>query len=105
MASDISIILTSVATAGDAERIAETLVESRLAACVQISAAGKSVYQWQGRIEKEPEVYLSIKTTADKSAAVIDWLHAGHPYETPEILVLEAAAGDDYLQWMRASVE
>lgn len=104
MTPDVSIILTSVATAEDAERMAETLVELRLAACVQVSAAGKSVYQWQGRIEKEPEVYLSIKTTSGKTQDVAGWLEANHPFETPEILILSAASGQDYLQWMRASV-
>lgn len=104
MTPDASIVLTSVATTEDAELIAEALVELRLAACVQVSASGKSVYQWQGRIEKEPEVYLSIKTTFAKTQDVATWLEANHPYETPEILILSATSGHDYLQWMRASV-
>jgi len=103
MASDACIILTSVAAAEDAERIAEQLVALQLAACVQISAAGQSLYRWQGRIERQNEYYLSIKTTADKAGEARDWIEANHPYETPEILCLQADAAPAYLQWMRAT--
>ena len=105
MISDACIILTSVASSADAKHIAKQLVELHLAACVQISAEGNSVYRWQGKVENEIEVYLSIKTTADKMSTTIDWLEMNHPYEIPEILCLQAEAGSAYLQWMRASVE
>jgi len=104
MTSGAYIILTSVSNDSDAERIAKTLVEKHLAACVQISAEGHSVYRWQERIESEAELYLSIKTTVDKMNDAVDWLESNHPYETPEILCLSADASEKYLQWMRASV-
>lgn len=85
--------------------IAEQLVESGLAACVQISAAGHSVYRWQGAVENAREFYLNIKTTTVRAAEVVAWLTANHPYDTPEILTLSAAASEKYLQWMRASVD
>lgn len=105
MADNVCIILTSVESESDSMAIAEQLVEAGLAACVQISAQGQSVYRWQGEIQKEAEHYLSIKTTEANRQAVMAWLEKNHPYDTPEILCLDAEASRDYLHWMRATIE
>lgn len=97
------IILTSVEHEDDALNIARQLVERKLAACVQLSASGTSIYSWQGKIERSREFYLSIKTTRTNAGPTIAWLKKNHPYDTPEILCLDAEASSDYLQWMRAS--
>ncbi|MFC1536979.1 divalent-cation tolerance protein CutA [Pseudomonadota bacterium] len=97
------LILTSVESEADALRLAKGVVEQRLAACVQISASGRSIYQWQGKLQSENEYCLSIKTTEEVSASVVAWLEQNHPYETPEILGLNAASSRDYLEWMRAT--
>jgi len=97
------VILTSVESEADALRLAKGVVEKGLAACVQISAPGRSIYQWQGKLQSENEHYLSIKTTEEASTSVVVWLEQNHPYETPEILGLNAASSRGYLEWMRAT--
>jgi periplasmic divalent cation tolerance protein len=97
------IILTSVETETAGLKLAKGVVEEGLAACVQISAPGKSIYQWQGKLQCTNEYYLNIKTTEEASASVIAWLKQHHPYETPEILCLNAESSRAYLKWMRAT--
>lgn len=84
--------------------IAEQLVEEHLAACVQTSARGQSVYRWQGKIQKEAEHYLTIKTTLSNRQTVVEWLEKNHPYDMPEIICLNAEGSRAYLQWMRATI-
>jgi periplasmic divalent cation tolerance protein len=84
-----------------AERIARGLVEARLAACVNLLPRLTSVYRWQGKIEKDDETLLMIKTTASRFDALSDRLRELHPYELPEIIATPAARGlPEYLQWV-----
>lgn len=90
-----------IATAG---RIAEALVEERLAACVNVLPGLQSVYRWQGQIQRDAEVLLLIKTTRARYPALQARLPQLHPYELPELLAVEAAAGlPAYLQWVAES--
>jgi len=98
------IILTSVETEEIGLTLANNLVKAGLSACVQLSAPGKSVYKWQGKLQCESECYLNIKTTESASESVIVWLKKHHPYETPEILRLNAESSREYLEWMRATI-
>ena len=87
-----------------AERIADALVGQRLAACVNILPGVGSVYRWQGAIERADEVLLLIKTTRERYPALEAALTAVHPYELPELVAVEAAAGlPGYLAWVGAS--
>ena len=87
-----------------AERIALALVEGRLAACAS-RAPVQSVYRWNGAVERAGEVQLLIKTSRGRYAALERALRALHPYELPEILAVEAAAGlAGYLAWVGDSV-
>ena len=84
-----------------AERLAEALVEERLAACVNILPGLRSVYRWQAEVERADEVLLLIKTLPDRYPALQDRLRELHPYELPELLAVEAAAGlPAYLRWV-----
>jgi len=84
-----------------AERLAEALVEERLAACVNILPGLRSVYRWQAEVERADEVLLLIKTLPDRYPALQDRLRELHPYELPELLAVEAAAGlPAYLSWV-----
>ena len=86
-----------------AERLAETLVGERLAACVNVLPGVRSVYRWQGAVERADEVLLLIKTTRDRLDAVAARVRALHPYELPELLAVEAVGGlPDYLDWVAA---
>lgn len=86
-----------------ADAIATALVDARLAACASVQPGITSVYRWQGRVEKAQEVLLAVKTTRDRFPAVAARIQALHPYELPEILAFEAAAGTPgYLDWVVA---
>lgn len=87
-----------------AERIAGALVERGLAACVNLVPGVSSIYRWQGAVERSEEVLLLIKTTAARMPALEAAIDALHPYELPELIAVEAAAGAPrYLDWVRAS--
>lgn len=97
----IGIILTSVDDASMAKTLARDLIDARLAACVQVSPAGTSVYRWAGEVQEGSEYCLSIKTAQDRCPEVVAWLEQHHPYDTPEILVLTAQAARAYAEWVR----
>jgi len=100
MGLPICIVLTSVASSEDAGRLAGALVEQGLAACVQCSAPGSSIYRWQGSIEASPEIYLTIKTRPELVDAAVQWLTCNHPYEVPELVVLDGEASLAYGLWL-----
>lgn len=96
------VIVTSCGSEGEAERIAEALVAERLAACVQILPV-RSVYRWQGGVERTEEWQLQVKTRAALADEVEARIKALHGYELPEIVALSVAAGSsDYIGWVRA---
>lgn len=101
-------IVTSTCPSADAEALARTLVEERLAACVQIVPGVRSVYRWQGELHVDDEVQLWIKTAVVRIPDLVDRLADLHPYEVPEILVVdvdEAASHGEYVDWVLASVD
>ena len=88
-----------------AETLAQAMVERRLAACVNILPAVRSVYRWQGQVESAAEAMLWLKTTRSRYAALENALRAAHPYELPEIVAVSITAGSDaYLQWINDSL-
>ena len=95
------LVMTTLDDPAVADRLAGMLVEQRLAACVHILPAGRSVYLWKGNIEIDTEVTLLIKTSAARRDELQARLAEQHPYETPEIIALPIAAGlPDYLDWI-----
>lgn len=95
------LMLTTAPDALLAKRIAHALVEEGLAACVNLGAESLSMYMWQGVLEGEMEVALTIKTRASRAQAVANRLGQLHPYDVPEILVLDLQGGSRaYLQWL-----
>ena len=94
------------ATDGDeAHRLAETLVEKRLAACVQIIPRISSIFRWQGSVTHANEVLLIAKTVKSKFAELEDAVRAIHSYDTPEIVAVDLTAGSrPYLDWLNATV-
>ena len=103
--SGCCLLTTTLDTEAAAARLAATLVEERLAACVNVLPPMVSVYRWQGSIERSPEHQIVIKTTTDRLDALEARLRQLHPYEVPELLVLDVARGGAaYLAWVRDSV-
>lgn len=95
------IILTTTSNTDEAESLAKGLVESRLAACVQILPKMMSVYAWEGKIEKESEHLLLIKTLPEKYEAVEKYILDHHSYDTPEIVAIDAErVSSGYLKWL-----
>ena len=96
---ELSIVTTTVATPADAHRLAQAVLQARLAACVQVQAI-TSHYRWQGALHQEPEQRLDCKTTAQAVPALLALLRAQHPYDLPELVVQPLQASADYAQWV-----
>jgi len=95
------LVLTNVPDVELARSMARTLVELRLAACVNIMPAVESVYQWQGQVEQASEVTLMVKTAQDRYAELEAVIKAVHPYDVPEIIAIPIKDGlPAYLQWI-----
>ena len=95
------IVLTNVPDAATAERMADVLVQEQLAACVNVLAPCRSVYRWQGAIERADEVPMLIKTAQDRYAALQRRIKELHPYEVPEIVACKPQAGwPPYADWV-----
>lgn len=102
MQNEFCVVLTTCPDDDSAERLAAVLVEQRLAACASVGSPARSVYPWQGRIEHEVEVPLTIKTTVDRLERLKTRLVEQHPYEVPEVLALPVIDGHGpYLDWIR----
>lgn len=101
MIDNVLIVLTNCPDAEVADRIARTLVEQKLAACVNRLPAVDSVYRWQGAVERTVEVPLLIKTIRERLPEVQEAIRALHPYEVPEIIAIQVVAGlPAYLRWV-----
>ena len=99
-----AVVLTTVGAGFDAAALAKSLVEQRVAACVNIVAEVRSIYAWNGGVEDDREQLLVIKTTEERIGALREALFARHPYEVPEFVVLRAEAQGAYAEWLIASV-
>ena len=95
------IVLTTLPVEGDVETLAAQLVDERLAACVNILPAMRSVYRWKNAVERADERQLVIKTSRARVTALEARLRALHPYDVPEFVVLPVDSGSaDYLSWL-----
>ncbi len=99
-------ISTAVDSRQSADTLAASLVEKRLAACVQITGPMASVYRWKGGIEHGTEWLLTAKTVSVLFGAVEQEIKRMHPYELPEITSIHVTGGsDEYLGWVRDEVK
>jgi periplasmic divalent cation tolerance protein len=96
------IVFTTTPNFEEAESLAEKIVAEKLAACVQILPQMKSIYFWEGAIQKESEQLLLIKTLEKKYDALEKFILANHGYEVPEISAVKAeTVSDRYLGWIK----
>jgi periplasmic divalent cation tolerance protein len=101
MSEDAIVVFMTAANGEEAARLADMLVGAHLAACVQILPEIESVYRWQGKIERQSEVLLLIKTTKSKFDELEREVRALHSYDTPEIIAVPVTAGSTpYLEWL-----
>ena len=97
------VVFTNVPDNATATALAQALLDERLAACVNIGAPVDSMYHWRGAIETAREVPVAIKTRAALYSHVEAAIRNIHPYDTPEIIAIPVAAGDErYLAWIAA---
>ena len=105
MATDAIVVFMTAAEGQEAARLADALVEKRLAACLQILPQMQSVYRWQGKVERQREVLLIAKTVSSRFEELEKEVRALHSYETPEIVAVPLLAGSTpYLAWLETSV-
>ena len=103
--SSFVIVLTTLGAHADAAEFARTLVDERLAACVNIVRGVTSVYRWKDGVERDDEQLLVIKTTAELVDALQARVRELHPYEVPEFLIVPVKGGTEpYMAWLRESV-
>lgn len=96
-----AVVLTSVGNGRDAQRLARQLLARRVCACVSIVGPVRSLYWWKGRVSDEREVLLVVKTVRGRVGVLKAAIRELHPYEVPEVLVLDAEASGEYLRWLR----
>jgi periplasmic divalent cation tolerance protein len=102
--ASVVIVLTTWPASSDAGAFARTLVDERLAACVNVLGQMQSTYRWQDAIETDAERQIVIKTTESKLPRLRARLQELHPYEVPELLVVRTDdGGEAYLAWVQAS--
>jgi periplasmic divalent cation tolerance protein len=101
--SGIVTVYATFASAEEAQRIARTLVEERLAACANILGACRSIYRWQGTIEEAEEIAVLLKTRAGRVEALIVRLAELHSYDVPAAVVWPiSSASPGYAGWVAA---
>ncbi len=99
--TDFIVVLVTVASAEEGQRIAEALVGERLAACVNVVGPIRSIYAWKGAVQRDEERLLIIKTRAALFDELESRVRALHSYETPEVIALPISAGSQpYLDWL-----
>lgn len=103
--TDKVLVLSTTGSEAEAKRIAQALVERRLAACVNIVPRIQSVYKWEGKVETAEEFLLVIKTTKARSADVQAAIRELHSYDLPECISISMEGGSaEYLKWIEESV-
>ncbi len=88
------------------EEIAQLIIKDRLGACVNVVQEVSSIYWWKGKIERDRESLLVVKTSAERLSELTERVKEVHPYTVPEIIALPIIAGnEDYLEWIEESLQ
>ena len=104
--SDYSACLTTVSTDEIARKLARSIIEAHLAACVNIIPGVRSIYEWQSTIHEDNELILMIKTRRESVPQLIEFVKKNHPYDVPELIELPIQRGNpDYLKWIDGIVQ
>jgi len=99
-------VITTVSNKEDAKKIANTLVEKKLAGCVQIIGPITSIFRWKEKIEEAEEYMCIVKTREDRYEDVEKAIKEAHPYDVPEILSVQVNDGNkSYLDWLDKCID
>ena len=100
------LVLTNLPDRAAAEKLADALIEKRVAACINILAPCRSVYRWRGAVQHDEEHPVLIKSTREAYPALEAQIRALHPYELPEIVAVPIEYGlPAYLDWVAAQTQ
>lgn len=100
--TDVRVVLVTAPDDDVAARLARSVVEAGLAACVNRVPGVRSVYAWEGEIHDDAEVLLVMKTTTDRLEGLTARIETEHPYDCPEVVALPVVGGSQsYLDWVR----
>lgn len=101
----VRIILTSSPNNETSLKLSRSLTEKRLAACVSVIPGIRSLYWWEGKVQEDNEELLLIKTAEEKMDSALSLLRSLHPYETPELIVINPELVDKkYAAWLASVV-
>ena len=101
-ASQAVVLLSTAPKEEEAARIARTLVEERLVACVNVVPGVRSFYRWEGKVQDDPELLMVIKTAPDRQEAVVQRIQELHSYDCPEAIAFPLIGGSEaYLGWVQ----
>ena len=102
----VRLVLITAPDEATARKLARSLVEERLAACVNVVSGLTSIYRWEGEVHEDAELLLLVKTTAAALPELEARVRALHPYSVPELLALAVDSGlDRYLSWVKENVK
>jgi len=97
------LIYLTFANADEASRIASTIVEESLVACVNILGNATSIYRWEGKLRRDAEVVAIAKTTSAQLEQLVERIRALHSYQTPCVVALPMAGGNEiFLNWIKS---
>jgi len=100
--TDILVVMVTTANQEEASRISDVVVGKRLAACASTIPTVQSTYWWDGKMVKDQESLVLIKTTAEKFPMLRDAIQKAHSYKVPEIIALSVCGGSlPYLEWVK----
>ncbi len=105
ISNDVILVLTSLPDQESAEKLAQILIQEKMATCVNILAPCTSFYDWQGQLEKSQELPVLIKSTQEKYSLLESCILRHHPYELPEIISVLIDKGlPSYLNWVQENL-
>lgn len=89
----------------EAEKVATALLSENLIACANILPSGLSIYNWQGKAQRESETFVFFKTSAETAPRTIKRIEELHPYDVPAILQFTVNANPEYVKWVDQCME
>ncbi|KAG8494006.1 hypothetical protein CXB51_011388 [Gossypium anomalum] len=98
------VVYVTVPNRDAGRKLADSIVKEKLAACVNIVPGVESVYEWEGKVNRDPEELLIIKTRQSLLPALTEHIKANHEYDVPEVIALPIGGGSaEYLEWLKNS--